>query len=347
MRNAFTKNIAKLTVIVTLLASVVRVSPALAATATSVKDTMSTLKASATSVSHVVTMTLPTGTFTGGLDITYDAAFSAFAFSSGSCVGGTVANNVTAANVVHVTLTGCTAGTLTINFTGTNPGTAGSKTSTMAGGAGLTGASYAEAIVTDDQVSVTASVDPSITFNVGTQAPPSSGCTAAFAGNGGSVAFGSLSTASISSSDVNTVNHICTRVSTNAGSGAVVTVKSLNASLKSTSVAGDTIPSATAAMAAGTSNYGLCASATVSGLTATVPVGATPTRSAPFNSTCAADTAAGSVGALTTSAQTVWSVSGAVSNGFFLLVLKAAISATQPAHNDYTDTLTFVATGTF
>jgi len=50
---------------------------------------------------------------------------------------------------------------------------------------------------------------------------------------------------------------------------------------------------------------------------------------------------------LTTNAQNVWSISAASQNAFARLYVKAAISGTVPAHTDYADTLTFVATGTF
>lgn len=338
-----------------VLSMFVSVAPASAASQpTLMKDTLDRVKISV-SASHSLSMTLPGSGITPGtsgtLVVTYTNFGSDFAGSPTVTCGAGTATAGFATNVLTLTsgVTPC-SGTLTVSpFTGTNPSTAGSKTITVATGSGTgnISGSFAIAIVTDDQVSVTASIDPSITFNVGAQVAPSSGCTGTFAGNGGTVALGTLTTLVITSSDVSSINHICTRVSTNATSGAIVTVKSANASLKSTSTPGDAIPSATAAMAAGTSNYGLCASATVKGKDVTVPVGADPTGQAPFIASCAADTAAGSVGALTTAAQTVWSVTGAVQNGFYLLVLKAAISGTQPAHSDYGDTLTFVATGTF
>ena len=41
------------------------------------------------------------------------------------------------------------------------------------------------------------------------------------------------------------------------------------------------------------------------------------------------------------------SATGPVQNGYSTLRIKAAISPTTPAHNDYSDLLTFVTTGTF
>jgi hypothetical protein len=216
---------------------------------------------------------------------------------------------------------------------------------TLGGGAGLTGR-FAVTTVADDQISVTASIDPSITFNVGSQASATA-CDGTFAGNGGTVGLGTLVIGAVASSDASSVPHICTRITTNAGSGVAVSVKSLNAALQSVAVSGDKINSATATLVAGTSGYGLCAGSAGgdSGKDATTPIGATPTDVAPFSSTCT--NAVHNVGALTTSAQNVWNTTGAVANGFYRLYVKAAISGTVPAHSDYADTLTFVATGTF
>lgn len=351
MKNKILRLVAKITTFATIMSSVMTFSPASAATPTLMKDTLDRLKVSV-SASHSLSMTLPAGGIapitTGTLTVTYTGFGTDFAGAPTVTCGAGVATASFATNVLTVTSGGtvCTGALTVTPYTGTNPASAGSKTITLAGTAGITG-SFAIAIVTDDQVSVTASVDPSITFNVGAEASVTA-CAGTFAGNGGTVALGTLTTGAVASSDAASVNHICTRVSTNAGSGAVVTVKSLNAALKSTAVPGDTIASGTATLVAGTSGYGLCAgSAGVdSGKDTTTPVGATPTRTAPFaGATC---TAAGhDVGVLTTGAQNVWTLSAASQNAFFRLYVKAAISGTVPAHNDYTDTLTFVATGTF
>jgi hypothetical protein len=253
-----------------------------------------------------------------------------------------------------LTLTGgataCT-GTLTVGgvtpFTSTNPSSAGSYTVTLGGSANITG-SFAVAIVTSDQVSITASVDPSITFDVGAQASATA-CAGSFSVDGGTVALGTLSTTTVTSSDANSVSHICSRLTTNAVSGAVVTVKSLNGNLKSTSATSDTIASNTATpLATATSGYGLCVGSAGgdTGMDATTPVGQTPVRTAPFNN-ASCTSAAHNIGAVTQSAQSIWSVSGASQNAFARIYVKAGISGTVVSHADYADTLTFVATGTF
>jgi hypothetical protein len=216
----------------------------------------------------------------------------------------------------------------------------------LGGSAGITG-TFAVTTVTDDQISITASIDPSITFNVGAQASGTA-CSGSFSGNGGTVALGSLTAGAVATSDTS-VSNICTRLTTNAGSGAVVTVKSLNAALKSTSTPTHAIASATATLTAGTSGYGLCVGSSgagsETGKDATTPASATPTASAPFASACT--TAAHNVGGLTTSTQSLWTLSDASQNAYFKVYVKAAISGTVPAHPDYADTLTFIATGTF
>lgn len=386
MKNQITKFIAKATAIITILSMFASVSPARAATLTQVSDVMTRLKVSALA-DHEIKFVTPTGVSAGQTIVfTLPSDFSiaaAFDFtdadlaegSTGTCSSATFTETTLAAAPsgttwgavrTSATVFTFTSGTGTITAgrcvrirlgtnavsgtTGdqqiTNATTAGSKSLTL-GGTMADSATFAVAIVTDDQVSVTASVDPSLTFNVGAEASATA-CAGTFAGNGGTVALGTLTAGAVASSDASSVNHICSRVSTNAGAGAVVTVRSTNASLRSTSTPADQISSATATLVAGTSGYGLCAGSAGadSGRDSTTPAGAVPTRVSPFAG--ASCTSSGhDVGALTTSAQNVWTLSGPSQNAFFRMYVKAAISATVPAHNDYTDTLTFVATGTF
>jgi len=319
--------------------------PAMAATATGISDVMSRNMVSITGVTHSVTMTLPAGPFNGTLTLTY-ANFTAFAGTpTGTCAGGTITGGTASSNVATVTLTTCGAGTLTVtSFTGTNPASPGTNLVTIGGVAGITG-SFAVASVTNDQVGVTASVNPAITFDVGAQAS-GTGCDGTFSADGGTVALGTLSTSTVTSSDASSIMHICSRLTTNAGSGAVVTVKSLNGNLTSTA---GTIPSNTATpLAINTAGYGLCvgSAGADTGFDVTVPIGVLPTRVSPFNNaSCTA--AAHNIGGVTQSAQSIWSVSGASQSAFARIYVKAGISGTVPASASYSDTLTFVATGTF
>jgi hypothetical protein len=151
----------------------------------------------------------------------------------------------------------------------------------------------------------------------------------------------------VAGSDVSSVPHVCSRITTNATAGATVSVRSTFGALRSASTPADQVASATATLVAGTEGYGLCAgnSGGDSGRDATTPAGASPAAAAPFNGSCS--TSSHSVGALTTSAQTVWSLSGPSQNAFFRLFVKAAVSGATPAHADYQDVLTFIATGTY
>jgi hypothetical protein len=76
--------------------------------------------------------------------------------------------------------------------------------------------------------------------------------------------------------------------------------------------------------------------------------GSTATDTSPFNSSCPGALFSGQdAGKLTTTAQKIFANTGPVDNGFGTLIVMAAISAFPESHNDYTDTLFFVATGTF
>lgn len=183
---------------------------------------------------------------------------------------------------------------------------------------------------------------PSITFDLDTY---NTSTTSTEVAAPYSVALGTLSTASVTGTTEGgstTPNGIWFDLDTNATGGAVVTVTSTNAALKSTSTPGDTIPSASAAMAAGTANYGICANRNA------VTGSGTLTKVAPFASTCGTTPSSNTVGAVTTSAQTIYNTSSApISGGRGEIMVDAAISTATVAHADYTDTLTLLATSTF
>ncbi len=318
------------------------VAPVQAASPATLKDTVDREKISVTAVHTITATTVPT--WANGESLLFDYATAGFTLTAGAistCTpgSGTCSATVSSTNSVVVTCTAAAncSGSLTVGtFSGTNPGTSGSKKVTLSanGASGVTG-TLAIPIVDDDQVTVTATVDPSITFDIDT-ATSDTESAAPY-----SVALGTLTSGAVTGSNESTVNSIWLDLNTNASGGAVVTVKSANGSLKSTSTPADTIPSATAAMAAGTSNYGICVKAN----TATT---GTLNKVSPFNSTCTTTPSGNSVGAVTTSAQNIVnSNSLPISAGRAEIMVDAAISGTQPAHNDYTDTLTFIATGTF
>jgi hypothetical protein len=224
----------------------------------------------------------------------------------------------------------------------TNPSAAGSYlvTFTNDNGEGLI------TIVDDDAFVISATVDPILTFNVGSQ-PAATACDGTFTGNGGTLALGSLTTSAVASSDVASVPHVCTRLSTNAPGGAVITVRSQNAALASVGTPADTIPSSSATLVAGTSGYGVCVGSTAgdTGRDSTTPTGAAPAAAGPFGGSCT--TVAHAVGGLTTAAQAIWSVSDPTQNAYARIFVKAAIGTGVVTHNDYADVLTFIATATF
>lgn len=146
------------------------------------------------------------------------------------------------------------------------------------------------------------------------------------------VGLGELSTSSVSTA----TNHICVTVSANAGSGVVVENKGANGGLASSSVPADIITSATETLSTGSQGFGICVTNAANGFSA----------SAPYNGTC--NTGSGhDVGGIATVNQTILSASNPVSSAYGDILTKASISATTPAHDDYTETLTLTVTGTY
>jgi len=282
---------------------------------------------------------------TGTLTVTFPVGFTVTsAATSGTCTGGTMGTFGFTSSTLTAVKTGCTAGALTLTgATVTNPGTPGTYTISWTNDDPGEGVVY---IIDDDQVTVTGNVDPTLTFNVGVQ-DDATACDGTFTGAGGTLALGVLTTGAVTSSDASSVDHICTRVSTNATAGAMVTVRNANGAsgLVSTSVPTDTIPSSTATLSAGTAGYGLCTgSAGGDSGNDVISGAASPTRSSPFNTTCT--NAAHGVGGLTTTPQNLWTLASPSQNAFVRTYVKAAISPVTAAHADYTDTLTFIGTGT-
>ncbi len=156
-----------------------------------------------------------------------------------------------------------------------------------------------------------------------------------------SVALGTLTTGSVAVSDDSSIRMIVAEGDTNAAGGMIVTVMNTNGAsgLKSVSVPADTIPSATAPMAAGTANYGLCVAS--SGLTGF-------SRATAYNTTCALASGTNNVVGLTSTPADILNSAGApVTSAHAEIVVNAAIDSVTPAHSDYEDKLTFIATGTF
>ena len=346
-----------------------------AASLTAISDTMTEQKASTASV-HVIRFTSTSAIALGNtIALAFPAGFTTTSLAitelqichgtngteygtpviTGGTACGAQPETIAATNGTNIwgaVISGTTTITLTAPSTFTNTITAGQKvTITIAAvhminptlstpAVTITTTSdtgtFTVPIVDDDMVTVSATVNETITFDLDT-ATSNTDTNSPY-----TVALSTLSTGAVTGSNESGVNSIWIDLATNAGGGAIVTVKSTNGSLKSTSVTGDTIPSATATMAAGTANYGICVKLN----TATT---GTLTKVAPFNgATCTTTPAGNTVGAVTTSTQNIFtSNSLPIAGGRGEIMVDAAISATTPAHTDYGDTLSLLATGTF
>jgi hypothetical protein len=374
MKNFYLKFLSTFTV-VALLLFVVGPQLIYAAGLTAISDTMSREKAS-TASTHVIKFTSTSAIGTGNtIAIAFPSGFTTTSlaitelqichgtngteFGTPVVAGGTACGaqpetiSTTAGNNVWgVVISGTTTITFTAPSTFTNTISAGQKvtitivathminptastpsvTITTTSDTG----SFSVPIIADDSVPVTATVNQTVTFSLNVALTNTGGVQA--------VALGTLTTAAASgSSDAGgTIYPIWTNIGTNASGGAVVTVVSANGALKSTAVSGDTIPSATATMTAGTANYGIC----IKSVSQTS--GATLTKGANFNGATCTNTANGNtVGAVTTSAQSLLTAATPINAGVGEIMVDAENSAITPAHSDYGDTLTFIATGTF
>lgn len=177
-------------------------------------------------------------------------------------------------------------------------------------------------IVTNDQVVVTGSVDPSITFSL----------------SGNTTAFGVIPTNSVDTSDTN----IVLTAGTNADNGYIIYVNDAgngtNPGLYNS--AGDyLIGSSTSAfangptaLAGGTEGYGIRAAGT----------SGTPTIDAPYN-----NGSAGTVGGLELTQQALAHHDGNMTANDEITVYHHAAIAAFTSSGSYTDTITYVATGRY
>ena len=323
-----------------------------AAALTSLSDTMSTIKAS-TAANHEILFASPTG-IVAGQTVTYTfntftmgtVAFGDIDFATGStgvCSSATYTEQTLAATASGATWGAAVAGTVLTITSGTGTATAGncirlrvgtnavtggagvnritnpaasSPTITMAGTFGDTGTITIN-IIANDQVSVSGTVNQSITFSI----------------SAATIAFGTLDAAA--ARFANTTTGSATEVEahtliagTNAGSGYTITVQ--GATLTSGAFTITAIGSTNTASAVGTKQFGLRITAT----------GGTGTVTAPY-------AAAGFAyaGTATVTSQ-VASATGASANTTYSVRYLANITSNTEAAT-YTATLTYVATGNF
>ncbi len=352
---------------VALLSLVVPQHHALAASVTSFKDTLSREKAS-TAGNQTITFTTPTGiaaaatlvltydnstsidgslTFTDidladdGVDVTLAAAPSGATWgvvrTSSTVITFTNGSAAVAAGSVVTIEIGTNATTPSPGVFQITNGPAGTTTLVLSGSFGDSGTT-SMSIVDDDQVTISANVNQTITFDLDTASDFTNGeSVAPYA-----VALGTLSTGSVNVSNTSSIRMIVAEGATNASGGMNVTVNNANGAsgLKSTSTPTDVIASTTGTMAAGTTNYGLCVA--TSGLT-----GFTRAAGTYGSDTCALSSSTNGVRGLTTTPANILTSTGVLATGHAEIPVQAAIDGSIPAHADYADTLTFIATATF
>ncbi len=327
-----------------------------AASLTSISDTMSRVKAS-TASDHTIRFTTPTGVDapTDTITIAFPAGFTVGSvdytdidFSHGASTGAETEETLAAAAAsgtwgavfagTTLTLTpptNATTGEVTASdkviieignhATGgnaqlTNP-TAGTQVVTIAGNFGDSG-KFAVAVIADDQFTVNASVDPTITFAIDTTG----------------VTFGTLTSSSVATAtSVQTSNaFVRMTISTNGQAGYTITVRDQG---------NGTNPgmyNSTANYMIGSSDYSYNNSVDLTsnagyGLQAT---SGTATVAAPYN------VSGNNVGGFERTAQSLASYNGMADTQTVDMSLKAKVSGLTPA-GAYSDTVTVIATANF
>ena len=195
----------------------------------------------------------------------------------------------------------------------------GSVTTQTSVPATIDSATYNTASVSNDQITVSATV-------------PS---TFSFALSGNTDALGTLSTGSVTTSPTPRT----ATVNTNAKNGWMVWAKDANTGLNSTTASAtiaSTTPGSNSTLSAGTAGYNTGITSAQTSGTGTITV------AAPF-----VGTSTGQGGGLDTSLRTLASSDGTANNAVLTIKNNAAISATTAAASDYTDTITVVGAGLF
>lgn len=344
---------------------------------TTATDTMSRLKAS-TASDHTFLFVLPGGLTSGqNMTLTFSAGFTGIAAmvggdfdfaegSTGVCssaifteksvvtsgAGATQFNIAGAGQVVIITSGGASAtitagrcirlkaGLNATDTTGSGPGihqisngALGTYTITIGGSIADSGI-ITITTMDDDTVSITATVNQTISFDLDV------GYTTGENGTPYQVPLGTLSASTVSVSNGSSIKTIFADGGTNASGGMNVSVRNANGNqgLKSTSVGTDYISSANGTMSVGNANYGLCVGTlNLAGFA----------KSTAYSTTCAVNSGTNTVVGLTNTAADILTSTSPVTSGHADIVVNAEISTATPAHTDYTDTLTFIATASY
>jgi hypothetical protein len=275
-----------------------------------------------------VVVTFPSGFTVNGTASNWTTSTTDLPSGATAWLGIGTATNVTSQAVTFPSSDLNTNTLYCFNFTGTSTLTnhatpANSYTGTVASGGNSS--TFALSIISNDAIVVTATVPSTFTFSL--------------SANADTFASPLSTTAQLS-------NGVTATIITNASSGWVTWVKSLNAALNSastgatiatTGMVNDTVD----ALTSSTYGYLLDVTFTDSGNgTGTVSQGAGYGQEYDGNSS-------NSGGTLSTSFQPVASSSGTTDGDTVVLKELARVTAYQPAASDYTDTLTVVAAGRF
>lgn len=295
-----------------------------AAALTSVSATLSRSKAAQTA-DHQYKFTTPSGIQTGD---TITLTFPAGSFTmAASLTGVTIANGAGADNAVTsatwssptLTITASASSIVTAAAVGTikipsaqitNPAV-GTYVVSIAGTIGDTG-TLAIPIITEDQVTMTASVDASMTFSV----------------SAASSDFGTLSTGSVTTASPN----ITLTIGTNTNGGYTLYVKDQGngtvGGLYNASSSAN-IGSSSGLLAGGTEGYGVQASS------------ANATITAPYN------VSGNNVGQLQRTGQSLASYNTYTASNHSITVSHLASISASTRPGSYVDTITYVATGNY
>ena len=219
------------------------------------------------------------------------------------------------------------------NFSGTNTLTTSTSGASLVGsvttstGSDLDTGQYALAVIADDQIVVSATVNPMFTFAL-------SGNTDTFSS--------ALSSTAITSTAGKTVS-----ISTNSDSGWVAWVKDsnqglLSASASTTIATSGTVDNTPTVLSNGSNGYGLAVAITTDSATGD----GTVTQASNYGAEYAVG-AGSQVGALSGTFQPIAASDGTTGGDVLTLTERATISAVTPAASDYTDTLTVIGAGRF
>jgi hypothetical protein len=283
-------------------------------------------------------LTLAFSGFTGGVNGSVNATQTV-----SNSLGGTNCTTITGAssNLPGTPAATGNAGTGVITFSGitamtastsycvvlssatavTNPTATGVYTATITAGVDAA-APVAIDVITNDQVTVTATVPPSFTMALSSNSDPF--------------------TANLSTGTVSTTTGVTATINTNAKNGWYLFGSDANAGIRSvtqTKTIASTTPGTNATLSSGTEGY-------VTGLPAG---GITQGGGAGVTSAVAAfaSSGLGNGSGLDLTERQIASSTGTASNAIVTIKEFAAISALTPAATDYTDTITLVGAGSF